>query len=336
MNKDLVQNIKMVVGGLLRNIPQRSRDIITRRFGLKSGRKETLESIGKSYSITRERVRQIEEAALDQLRKQYQTNESQLKPYVDFVSIKMQTNGGFLGESYLFEQFCGNPEKSVQNAYLTLVLALSDKFSRFDETDQLCPFWYADKKKLDFVKATIISFINALNKTKEPIEEKSVPASIKPCLELSKVVGRNIFNQVGLITWSYIKPKGVKDKAFLVLKKESSPKHFRDITSLINNLNFSTKKANVQTVHNELIKDKRFVLVGRGTYGLSEWGYKSGTVKDILVDILGNSKKSLRKEELVAKVLSTRMFKENTIILNLHDSKTFAKNEDGTYTLRKS
>lgn len=336
MNKDLVQNIKMVVGGLLRNIPQRSRDIITRRFGLKSGKKETLESIGKSYSITRERVRQIEEAALDQLRKQYQTNESQLKPYVDFVSIKMQTNGGFLGESYLFEQFCGNPEKSVQNAYLTLVLALSDKFSRFDETDQLYPFWYADKKKLDFVKATIISFINALNKTKEPIEEKSVPASIKPCLELSKVVGRNIFNQVGLITWSYIKPKGVKDKAFLVLKKESSPKHFRDITSLINNLNFSTKKANVQTVHNELIKDKRFVLVGRGTYGLSEWGYKSGTVKDILVDILGNSKKSLRKEELVAKVLSTRMFKENTIILNLHDSKTFAKNEDGTYTLRKS
>lgn len=336
MNKDLVQNIKMVVGGLLRNIPQRSRDIITRRFGLKSGKKETLESIGKSYSITRERVRQIEEAALDQLRKQYQTNESQLKPYVDFVSMKMQTNGGFLGESYLFEQFCGNPEKSVQNAYLTLVLALSDKFNRFDETDQLYPFWYADKKKLDFVKATITSFINALNKTKEPIEEKSVPASVKPCLELSKVVDKNIFNQVGLITWSYIKPKGVKDKAYLVLKKEGSPKHFRDITSLINNLNFSARKANVQTVHNELIKDKRFVLVGRGTYGLSEWGYKSGTVKDILVDILGNSKKSLRKEELVAKVLSTRMFKENTIILNLHDSKTFVKNEDGTYTLRKS
>lgn len=336
MNKNLVQNIKVVVGGLLRNIPQRSRDIITRRFGLKSGRKETLESIGKSYNITRERVRQIEEAALDQLRKQYQANESQLKSYVDFVNVKMQTNGGFLGESYLFEQFSGNPEKSVQNAYLTLVLALSDKFSRFDETDQFYPFWYTDKKKLDLVKTTITSFISALNKTKEPVEEKSVPASVKPCLSLSKMVDRNIFNQVGLITWSYIKPKGVKDKAYLVLKKESSPKHFRDITSLINNLNFSARKANVQTVHNELIKDKRFVLVGRGTYGLSEWGYKSGTVKDILVDILGNSKKSLKKEELVAKVLSTRMFKENTIVLNLHDSKTFVKNEDGTYTLRKS
>jgi hypothetical protein len=336
MNKNLVQNIKVVVGGLLRNIPQRSRDIITRRFGLKSGRKETLESIGRSYSITRERVRQIEEAALDQLRKQYQSNESQLKLYVDFVNSKMQANGGFLGEAYLFEQFSGNPDKSVQNAYLTLVLALSDKFSRFDETDQFYPFWYADKKRLDFVKTTIAAFINSLEKSKEPIEEKSVSAPVKPCLGLSKMVDKNIFNQVGLITWSYIKPKGVKDKAYLVLKKEAGPKHFRDITSLINSLNFSTRKANVQTVHNELIKDKRFVLVGRGTYGLSEWGYKSGTVKDILVDILQDSKKSMRKEDLVAKVLSTRMFKENTIVLNLHDSKTFVKNEDGTYTLRKS
>ncbi len=336
MNKNLVQNIKVVVGGLLRSIPQRSRDIITRRFGLKSGKKETLESIGKSYSITRERVRQIEEAALDQLRKQYRSSESQLKLYVDFVTSKMQINGGFLGESYLFEQFSGNPGKSVQNAYLTLVLALSDKFNRFDETDQFYPFWYTDKKKLDFVKTTISSFINSLEKSKEPIEDKNIPTLVRPCLGLSKVIDKNIFNQVGLITWSHIKPKGVKDKAFLVLKKETNPKHFREITSLINDLNFSARKANVQTVHNELIKDKRFVLVGRGTYGLSEWGYKSGTVKDILVDILQNSKKSMNKEELVAKVLSTRMFKENTIVLNLHDSKTFVKSENGTYTLRKS
>ena len=336
MNKNLVQNIKVVVGGLLRSIPQRSRDIITRRFGLKSGKKETLESIGKSYNITRERVRQIEETALDQLRKQYRSSETQLKPYVDFVVSKMQTNGGFFGESYLFEQFSGNPSKSIQNAYLTLVLALSDKFNRFDETDQFYPFWYTDKKKLDFVKTTISSFINSLEKSKEPVEEKNIPTSVQLCLGLSKVVDKNIFDQVGLITWSHIKPKGVKDKAFLVLKKESNPKHFREITSLINDLNFSVRKANIQTVHNELIKDKRFVLVGRGTYGLSEWGYKSGTVKDILIDILQNSKKSMNKEELVTKVLSTRMFKENTIVLNLHDSKTFVKNEDGTYTLRKS
>lgn len=336
MNKNLVQNIKVVVGSLLKNIPQRSRDIITRRFGLKTGRKETLESIGKSYSITRERVRQIEEAALDQLKKQYETNESQLKPYIDFVNSKLQGDSGFSGEAILFDEFSGNPSKSVSNAYLALVLTLSDRFNRFDETDEFYPFWFVDSKKLDFVKATIKSFVNDLSKSKEAVEEKSIPAAVKSCLDLSKLIDKNIFNQVGLISWAYIKPKGVKDKAYLVLKKETKPQHFRDITSLINSLKFSQKQANVQTVHNELIKDGRFVLVGRGTYGLSEWGYKSGTVKDILVDILQNSKRPMKKDDLVAKVLSTRMFKENTIVLNLHDSKTFAKKDDGTYTLRKS
>lgn len=320
----------------MKNIPQRSRDIITRRFGLKTGRKETLESIGRSYSITRERVRQIEETALEQSRKQYRSNESLLKPYVDFVSTRLQNNGGFLGEASLFEAFSGNPDKSMQNAHLTLVLTLTDRFNRFDETDEFRPFWHIDKKKLDFVKNSISTFISSLNKNKEPIGDKEISVSLRPCLKLSKAIDRNIFNQVGLITWPHIKPKGVKDKAYLVLKKETKPKHFRDITSLINQLNFSNRNANVQTVHNELIKDDRFVLVGRGTYGLSEWGYKSGTVKDILVDILKNSRKPMKKNELVVKVLSTRMFKENTIVLNLHDSKTFAKNEDGTYSLREA
>ena len=95
------------------------------------------------------------------------------------------------------------------------------------------------------------------------------------------------------------------------------------------------KKAHIATTHNELIKDKRFVLVGRGLYALSEWGYSAGTVKDVLVDILKKSQKPMSKASLVAKVKDARMVKENTILLNLQDSKVFSKKEDGTYTLRK-
>jgi len=121
-----------------------------------------------------------------------------------------------------------------------------------------------------------------------------------------------------------------------VLKRSNSPKHFGDIAKLINEAGFSGKKANVQTVHNELIKDSRFVLVGRGMYALSEWGYSAGTVKDVLVDILKKSPKPLARASLIAKVKDARMVKENTILLNLQDSKTFSKSEDGTYTLRKA
>ena len=155
-------------------------------------------------------------------------------------------------------------------------------------------------------------------------------------LAVSKDVSRNIFSEVGLTKWPEIRPKGVRDKAYLILKKHKSPQHFGEIAQLINEANFSMRKANMQTVHNELIKDNRFVLVGRGTYALSEWGYKSGTVKDVLVDILKNSQKPMTKAQLVAKVLDARIVKENTIVLNLQDSKTFAKQADGSYALREA
>ncbi len=48
---------------LLEALDERSRDVMLRRFGIKTGDVETLESIGKEYGITRERVRQIESQA---------------------------------------------------------------------------------------------------------------------------------------------------------------------------------------------------------------------------------------------------------------------------------
>ncbi len=121
----------------------------------------------------------------------------------------------------------------------------------------------------------------------------------------------------------------------MVLNRDGKPKHFREITQLINSVHFSDRKANVQTVHNELIKDKRFVLVGRGMYGLADWGYKAGTVKDVIVDLMRSSDKPLHKNDIIAKVLSHRMVKENTILLNLQDSKTFKKVGEGEYSLKE-
>src|SRR5205814_584709 len=104
----------------------------------------------------------------------------------------------------------------------------------------------------------------------KPLSEGEVQLA----MSVSKNLAKNIFNEVGLASWSEIKPKGVRDKAFIVLKKSKEPKHFSEIAKLINVSGFNNKKANVQTVHNELIKDPRFILVGRGLYALSEWGYK--------------------------------------------------------------
>ncbi len=348
------QLIQKTVASLVKNIAGRNRDIISRRFGLKNGKKETLEAIGKGYGITRERVRQIEEFTLGQLTKTV-AGSRDVEKYVTFARASVLKEGGVMREADLFKTFSGNSKESVANSSLAFLLTLDSEFHRFNENDHYHAFWAVSKNHLDAFHGTSQSLNSALEKTKSVVPapefvsfarksgvkgidgQDASEKTVATLMSVSKDVRKNIFNEVGLSSWAEVRPKGVKDKAYLIMKKNGKPKHFSDIAKLINSTNFGdSKKVNVQTVHNELIKDKRFVLVGRGMYALSEWGYKSGTVKDVLVDVLKSSSKALTRSELVAKVLDARMVKENTILLNLQDSSTFAKSSEGTYTLRKA
>lgn len=338
-------NIDKTVAMLVKSLSVRNRDIITRRFGLKNGKKETLESIGRGYGITRERVRQIEESTLNLLAKTTVDN-TEFQGHLVGAKNIIAKNGGVINEANLFESFTGSTKENNVNAALVFSLALDKNVVRFADNDHFHSFWALSNNHLDKFKESADNVIAQLSKIGKVIprdEFYSVMAekhgtdrqTADLVLALNKNVSSNIFNQVGLASWSEISPKGVRDKAYLVVKRENKPKHFSEIAKLINTYGFDDKKANVQTVHNELIKDIRFVLVGRGMYALNEWGYKSGTVKDVLVDILKSHGKPLTRALLVAKVMDSRMVKENTILLNLQDSKVFAKKDDGSYTLRE-
>ena len=119
----------------------------------------------------------------------------------------------------------------------------------------------------------------------------------------------------------------MRDKAHLVLKHKGEPLHFTEVASLINQAEFSMRPALAQTVHNELIKDDRFVLVGRGTYALRSWGFKEGTVRDVIQAVLAE-KGPLTKDEVLKEVLTRRRVKPSTILLNLN---AFQKGPDGRY-----
>ena len=347
----LNKNIKKAVASLIKSLSDRNRDVILRRFGLKTGQPETLESIGQSYGITRERVRQIEEYALKNLRASgLEVSAFLTKPYFDFTSDLLGKHDGFAPEKELFKNFSNQPnENNIDNLSLAFLLYLHPNFTKSSENDETNAFWFLNNGSADLANGLVNDTVSLLHSKKKLLsqnglyemykaEVKTKPVSLDTylaALSLSKQIDRNVFGEYGLSDWPEIKPRGVRDRAYLVLKKENKPKHFREIASLINTASFSNKKANIQTVHNELIKDGRFVLVGRGIYGLSEWGYKAGTVKDVLVNILKESRRSLAKQELVTKVLSSRYVKENTILLNLQDSKTFRKKDDGTYSLKE-
>lgn len=347
-----IRTLTKAVGQLVGTLNPRNRDILSRRFGLKNGAKETLESIGKSYGITRERVRQIEEFALAQLSK----NSGQVKAVaaaVDAAKQLMVREGGVIRERALFRALSGSEKDSSANAALVFALILDGRAVRLPDNDRFHACWAQDAKTVDAFKAQTQSVAGTLashgavlttEKLVRLCQDKSITGldgsrfderHLGLLASVSRDLGSNIFGEIGLSHWSQIHPKGVRDKAYLVIRKSGTPQHFTAIAKLINDAKFDAKKTNVQTVHNELIKDDRFVLVGRGMYALAEWGYKAGTVKDVLTDILRTHGAALPRTELITRVGKVRLVKENTILLNLQDSATFMRDADGNYHLRR-
>ncbi|MEK7615735.1 MAG: sigma factor-like helix-turn-helix DNA-binding protein [Patescibacteria group bacterium] len=328
--------IKKVVSQLISVLNQRNREIISRRFGLKNGSKETLESIGASYGITRERVRQIEEASLAQIRESLQgAGASTIQSFVVLTKEILDSNNGVIHEQELFARFSGSDQNSPTNAALIFVLTLSGAFHRSLEDDNFATFWSLSKQRATEFKQQVATLVANLEKRKEMLSTGEVPESVLSYLTISKNIGKNVFGEIGLTKWAEIKPRGVRDKSYLVLKKEGKPKHFREITELINSANFGNRKAHVQTVHNELIKDSRFVLVGRGIYGLSEWGYEPGTVKQVIANLL-RKEGPMSKDKIVAHVMSTRMVKPNTVVLGMQDKNLFRETDEGHIALKEA
>jgi hypothetical protein len=155
-------------------------------------------------------------------------------------------------------------------------------------------------------------------------------AILKRWLSMSKLIDRNPLGEWGHATSPNVHAKGIRDYAYLAVKRHGSPMHFKEVAESIKNL--FGKKAHVATTHNELIKDQRFVLVGRGLYALSEWGYSAGVVKDVLRQIL-STHGPLTRDEIIDKVRKERYVKDNTIVVNLQDTALFKRLPDGHYML---
>jgi len=323
-----------------KGLSPKTKDIFDRRFGVKTGAPETLEAIGKTLGITRERVRQIEEAGFSYVRK---NNKDALEAtYAEFANY-FKEQGGFKKEENVLEEIGGKN----QRPYVLFLLTLGEQFSRVCEKKDYHYFWSNLPSAQEKVKATLNSLVSQLQKIGHPIPVKefyakvaqtqglSQPATLS-YLEISKRIQPNKESGLGLVEWPEIKPRGVKDKAFLVFKKHGKPLHFTEVANLIDKFDYNmpNKKTYPQTVHNELIKDARFVLVGRGTYALSEWGYVPGTIKDIITNVLKGKNEPMHKDEVVKQVLAQRLVAKNTVLMNLNNKKNFDKDSGDRYFLK--
>lgn len=333
---------EQVTKRLLSVLSPRSRDVIIGRFGLGSDPKRmTLESIGKKYKITRERIRQIENYSITNIRKSKEYEKE--KTVFEELKKLIHDLGVVISEEDLLSYISKN--KSTQN-HVHFLFVVGDDFFKEKEDSEFKHRWHVDKdlsKKIHEAIKTLYSTLSDdeimlesdmiekfLEHLKDVSEKYKTEEVAKRWLALSKLIGKNPLGEWGKSTSPNINAKGMRDYSYLVIRRHGSPIHFKEVAKLITEI--FKKKAHVATTHNELIKDPRFVLVGRGLYALAEWGYMSGVVKDVVKDILKKNG-PLTKEEIVEKVLKERYVKENTIMVNLQNAKVFKKLKDGKYTL---
>jgi len=333
---------KQVTKKITSHLQDRASDVIMNRFGLNvEADRKTLEEIGKKYNITRERVRQIEDVALKAIKK----SEAYKSEQAVFDELKqlIHSLGSIISEHDFLNHVA--KDKATQN-HIHFYLVLGDSFTKHREDEHFNSRWsvndemaskvhdslkklYSTLKDEDLVPETemIKKFFDSMKDVAENYKNEEIA---RRWLSMSKKISKNPLGEWGKSTSPNIHTRGVKDYAFLVMRKHGSPMHFREVAEAI----FKTfgKKTHYATCHNELIKDSRFVLVGRGMYALTEWGYKAGVARDVIKDIL-KREGSLSKEAIVEKVMKERYFKKNTILVNIQNPKYFKKNKNGLYTV---
>ncbi|MFZ2887118.1 MAG: sigma factor-like helix-turn-helix DNA-binding protein [Minisyncoccia bacterium] len=329
---------KHVTKDLLGGLPERVRRVLTDRFGLQGGKGRTLEAIGKEYGITRERIRQIESSGIASVRDsgaytQHAKTMEELKKAIAEL-------GGALPESIILAEV---PKSDADRSHILFLLTVGHHFGEKREDADFHRRWHVDASIMEAVE-------NALSRLYESIEPMALMPEddflaefsknlkdagakardeevLKRWLALSKRLGRNPLGEWGRVESPHVRIKNTRDFAYLTLKRHGSPMHFTEVAGGIRNL--FKREAHPATTHNELIKDGRFVLVGRGLYALKEWGYAPGVVREVIRNILARDG-ALTRDEIIDRVKRERYVKDATIVVNLQHSE-FKRDNEGKY-----
>jgi len=340
--KEATIDLKSGVIEILSIIEQeREREIITRRFGLYD-RRETLEQIGELLGITRERVRQLEKAILIRLKIAAEDGKIESVTTLEKVFIRNLTELGRIARVQdLSDRLLGKPADQRECAHVAFIAELAPGLTVVSENDNYFHAVgiadYGDEKK---IRAAVDEIVKTIKKHGQPLTIEQLhnqlsyehPSHVRALASISKLLA-HLKDSWGLVKWPTVNPKNIRDKIYVILAENGKPLHFSEIASSIKDSSFKRKDVTTQAIHNELIKDKRFVLIGRGIYALDSWGFSKGTVSDIISDVLRESDVPLHRDEIVKRVLKSRQVKETTILLNLQSKPQFKRVAKATYGL---
>lgn len=340
-------DLQRIIEDIFLVLSNKEREVIVKRFSIHAGSRQTLEKIGKQFSVTRERVRQIEKIALSKLRRTVKS--TKLKLVNDLSKAIIERNGGVMTEAKIISEVLNSIKSSedIDGHIVRLALYIDADLEKVKRTSEFRPFWRLKEISLQTIRDVVKLAVKELNKSKDVMSGEKLahavlseladserglrPEMIISALEADHRV-KAMGGVFGLMTWRHINPKSIRDKAYIVLKEKKEPLHFIDIANNITDSEFDKKVVTTQAVHNELIRCDLFVLVGRGLYALKEWGYKPGTVADIIRSLL-LKKSPMTKQEIILGVLKQRKVKKGTISLNLQKIPCFVRVGRAVYAL---
>ena len=318
---------------------EREREIIARRFGLYD-RRETLEQIGELLGITRERVRQLEKAIMIRLRMAAEEDLPHIAAIEKQFIRHLHDLGRVAKVQDLTNRLVGDSNETTR-AHIAFISEIAPRLTVVEENDNYHHTVgikeYATNEQ---IKQHVDTIVATIKKHGEPVTIDELhaktnhehPSHVRALASVSKNLA-HLKDKWGLTKWPTVNPKNIRDKIYVILQENGKPMHFSDIAKAIKGSDFRRKDVTTQAIHNELIKDSRFVLIGRGIYALKEWGYNKGTVADIITDILKKEGGPLHRDEIVKRVLKHRQVKETTILLNLQGKARFKRVAKATYAL---
>lgn len=312
--------------------------------------KETLQWIGNSFKkpITRERVRQIENSWIKKIGRVVKTS----------VLWKIQTkalelidlHGGVMLKDKIINTIIKELGLSNEVNWAILEIIIQSDFEILKSKPKNGAKTYFFKQKISpkLIQAVHSEAIKILRKKKDVMEITELYSAIKnrfapriiiestfidSSLEVFDDLVKWEENLIGLSRWKILNPKTLKDKTVYVMNKEKIPMHFVDISNKITQYLGDAVKVN--TIHNELIRNNEFVLIGRGIYALKDWGFKSGTVLDVIIQVLQKENQAMSTEQIADKVLKTRRVKKTTIYMNLQNKNVIERVWRNYYQLKK-
>lgn len=330
---------------ILATLPEKEKIVITRRIGLEN-EQETLQSIWNDFWITRERVRQIENAWIQKIWRILNWHE--LQTIQEKAKEILSMNWWLLIKDELLTLIAkdNNLDNDFNTSVLEIILQSDFDLKKSKPKIKEKVYFYLPTINTKIVGKTLNSIMSFLKKRKDIDEINNICTVIVDELkeeysDINKAFVNSVMNisleivkweekYAWLKKWKILNPTTLKDKSIYIFRKNKKPFHFIELTNKI--IDHFKEPVKVATVHNELIRNNDFVLIWRWIYVLKEWWYKSWTVLDMIIDVLSKSKEPMSSDDIINRVLKVRKVKPTTIYMNLQNKKYITRVWRNLYT----